>query len=165
MKCINVKSTFAENNLAFSSATEAVEYAEGMKRRANLNFPVGSALIVKAIEFGSRDLNFAFEKDTVLRFTLRGSVMTASYGALDGRSAAMDLSAGDEIVSLRFTKSAICYEWRPLSVLNAVMSQKLLDWYALKNQYYLYFENCCVYVGTLFDVDAGELFLFWTPSN
>jgi hypothetical protein len=93
------------------------------------------------------------------------SVMTASHGAIDRRSAAMDLSAGDEIVNLRFTKSAICYEWRPLSAHNAVMSQKLLDRYALKNQYYLYFENCCIYVSALFDVDASEFFLFWTPSN
>lgn len=165
MKCINVESTFAKNNPEFSSAEQAVQYAEHMQLHTELNIPPSTVLVLINVIFSDRYLTFIFENSMALRFGIEGSRILASYGASGGEGIPPELAEEEDCVNLRFVKSENSFEWHPRSILKSVLKQELLDWYQLKNQYYLYFENTCVFIRTLFNVDDGAFFLFWTPTD
>jgi hypothetical protein len=165
MMCINVKSTFADNNPGFSSPEQAIQYAEHTQHQAELNIPYNSILVLISIIANHDYLIFIFENNMALRFGILGDRILASYEATGGESTLPLLGEREDCVNLRFVGSKDSFEWHPLSILEGLLKKELLDWYQLKNQYYLYFENNCIYIRTLFNVDDGTFFLFWTPSD
>jgi hypothetical protein len=162
---MRVRSTFSENNPAFSSPDQAVEYSERMDRQSELSLPGDCVLELRDVEFTQQTLCFIFENDTALRFAIHGDDVRASYEALGGEYCPLEQTSEEDRFDLQFPGSDASFEWRPLAVLKSVLKQELLDLYQLRNQYYLYFESECIYVRTLMSVDEGERFLFWTTSK
>jgi len=53
-----------------------------------------------------------------------------------------------------------------MSILRSLAKKEFLDFYYLRNQYYLYFEgDYCFYLRTLINADDNNLLLYWSLTT